>query len=70
MRVKAMKLLVSRSKTVITLDSDHDEVLFLTEIVCENGKNPLQSERILSSVADSFISFPESSGSCLVSRNI
>ena len=27
-----MTLLVSRSKTVITLDSDLDEVLFLTEI--------------------------------------
>ena len=70
MRVKTMTLLVSGPKTLITLDSDHDEVLFLTEIVCENGKNPLQSERILSSVADSFILFPESSGSCLVSRNI
>ena len=70
MRDKPMTLLVSGSKTLITLDSDHDEVLFLTEIVCENGKNPLQSERIFSSVADSFISFPESSRSCLVSRNI
>ena len=70
MRVKTMTLLVSGSKTLITLDSDHDEVLFLTEIVCENGKNPLQSERILSSVADSFISFLECSRSCLVSKNI
>ena len=65
-----MTLLVSDSRKLITLESDQDKGLFLTEIVCENGKNPLQSERILSSVADSFISFPESSGSCLVSRNI
>ena len=61
-----MTLLVSCSKTIINLDSDHDEVLFLTEIVCKNEKNPLQSERILSSVAD----YLEFSGSCLVSRNI
>ena len=70
MRVETMTLLISRSKTVIILDSDHDEVLFLTEIVCENGKNPLQSERIFSSVADSFSSVADSTGSCLVSRNI
>ena len=55
---------------LITPGSDQDEVLFLTENVCENEKNPLQSKKIFSSVADSFSSVADSTGSCLVSRNI
>ena len=55
MCVTMMTLLVSGSRTLTTLDFDQNEVLFLTEIVCENGKNPLQPERILSSVADIFV---------------
>ena len=47
-----MTLLVSNSRTIITLGCDQNEILILTDFVCENGKNPLQSESIFSSVAD------------------
>ena len=65
-----MTLLVAKSRTIINLGCDQDEILSLTEIVCENGKNPLQSESIFSSVADSWQVLLETSGSCWVSRNI
>ena len=43
-----MTLLVAKSRTIINLGCDQDEILSLTKIVCENGKNPLQSESIFS----------------------
>ena len=41
-----MTLLVAKSRTLIKLGCDQDEILSLTEIVCKNGKDPLQSESI------------------------
>ena len=43
-----MTLLVAKSRTIINLGCDQDEILSLTKIVCENGKNPLQSPSIFS----------------------
>ena len=51
--VSTITLLVSGSRKIITLDSDQEEVLFFTEIVCEksmksfaNGKNIFKGCRL------------------------